>query len=146
MQHFKKIVFILLTAFCFMNTQCDEDDDYYFGNCDDVVIVDEGLYNSLSSENFTFIDAEIIDDCLSITIGASGCNGNSWSFSLVASEAIAESFPEQRYLKFQLDNKEECLAVFERTITFDLTPIQIEGSQEIILNIEGLESSLNYKY
>jgi hypothetical protein len=146
MQLIKKLLLLVVLAFCSINMQCDEDDAVYSGNCDQVVIIDEDFYNSLSSENFTFIDAEIIDDCLSITIGASGCDGNSWNFNLIDSGAIAESSPEQRYLKFQLENNEDCLAVFERSVSFDLNPIQIEGSHEIILNIEGLEPTLNYKY
>ena len=38
------------------------------------------------------------------------------------------------------------LLFFERTVSFDLTPLQIDGSNEIILHLEDLESSLNYKY
>ncbi|WP_298498084.1 hypothetical protein [uncultured Algibacter sp.] len=128
-----------------MNTQCEEDDDY-LSVCDNLVIIDESYYNTFDSGNFTFIDAEVIDNCLSVTISASGCDGNSWAYNLVDSGSIAESLPEQRYLKLELLNEEACLAVFKRTVSFDLTPIKIEGSNEIILNIEGFESSINYKY
>lgn len=143
----KKASFVIGVLFCFMNILCEDVDDLDDGGiCDSQVVVDEGLYQNLTSANFEFINAEIVDDCLNIEIGASGCDGSSWAFELVASEAIAESSPEQRFLKFQLVNEEMCLAVFESSVSFDLTPLQIDGSSEILLNIEGLASSLNYKY
>lgn len=144
---FKKISFAIGIMFCSMNVLCEDVDDVdYISFCDETTIVDNDLFENLNTVNFTFIDAEIVDNCLSLEIGASGCDGNTWGFNLVDSEAIAESSPEQRYLKFQLINDEACLAYFERIILFDLTPLQINGSNEIILHIEGFDSSLNYKY
>lgn len=144
----KKLSFAIGILFCCMNVLCEgiEEPGIDVNYCDDQVIIDESLFETLQSSNFDFVSAEIIDDCLFIDMGASGCDGNTWEFALVDSGAIAESSPEQRYLKFQLINQEACLAFLQETISFDLTPIQINGSNEIILNIEGYESSLNYKY
>ncbi|WP_418602788.1 hypothetical protein [Hwangdonia sp.] len=131
-----------------MNTQCeDENDDLYNGACDFVTIVDKSEYDNLESANFKLSNAEITGDCLTVTVSASGCSTDNWGFNLVDSGAIAESSPEQRYLKFQLINNEVCLAYFEKTISFNLKPLQIDNSvNEVILHIEGLESSLNYTY
>ncbi len=142
----KKTLFATAIMFCFMNILCEKQDDVMGINCDFVVTVDATKYNALETASFEFINAEILEDCLVIKIGASGCSGDRWGFDLVDSGAIAESSPEQRFLKFQLINDEACLAYFERTISFDLTPLQVSGSNEIILNIEGLEASLNYNY
>lgn len=143
----KKTFFLFSVMLCFLNMQCDEDDiSIDLELCDQAVVIDENAYNNLESAHFTFFDTKIIDNCLSIEITSSGCSGDSWEFKLVDSGAVAESSPEQRYLKFQLINEELCDAVFNKTVSFDLTPIQISGSNEIILNIEGLESSLNYSY
>ncbi|WP_396602094.1 hypothetical protein [Algibacter sp. R77976] len=143
----KNISFAIGIMFCSMNILCEEADDVdSVSLCDEITIVNPDLYENLNTANFTFIDAEIVDDCLRLEIGASGCDGNTWGFNLVDSGAIAESLPEQRYLRLQLINEEACLAFFEKTVSFDLSPIQIDGSNEIILHIEGLESSLNYKY
>jgi len=114
--------------------------------CDQNTIIDENMYSNLNSAHFNFVNVEIIDNCLNIEISASGCDGNNWEFNLVDSGDIVESLPEQRYLKLQLIKEELCDAVFKRTVSFDLTPIQVSGSDDIILNLEGLESSLNYKY
>ncbi len=143
----KNIFFVILVVMCFMNTQCEDDkDDFFISECDFETIINKSKYDNLETANFEFVKTEIIDDCLHIEISASGCNGDSWEFYLFDSSAIAESSPEQRYLKLQLINNEACLAVFKKTVSFDLTPLQINGSKEIILNLEGLESSLNYKY
>ncbi|GAA3603233.1 hypothetical protein Q4Q39_13880 [Flavivirga amylovorans] len=145
----KRILFVTSVVLCcFLSIQCDEDDDNIptKGICDQTTIVKKEIYDSLVSADFTFVDAEVKGDCLTIEISASGCDGNTWKFNLVDSGAVAESSPEQRYLKFQLINEEACLAVFKRIVSFDLTPLQISGSNEIILNLEGLESSLRYKY
>lgn len=142
----KKVVLFFSISLCLLNMQCDDDiivDDF---PCEFSTVVNESEYANLVSDEFTFVEANIDLDCLFIKISASGCDGNSWQFNLVDSGAVAESSPEQRFLKFALENNELCLAVFERTVSFDLKPLQIENSNEIILNIEGLESSLNYKY
>lgn len=143
----KKASFIIGIMVCLMNMQCEDEDVLIVNqNCDQVVIINETLYENLETDFFTFGDVKIIDNCLSITIGASGCSGDSWKFNLIDSGAVAESSPEQRYLKFALENNEDCLAALGGTISFDLAPLQVNGSNEIILNLEGLESSLNYKY
>lgn len=100
----------------------------------------------MESDSFSIENAEIIDDCLSLRIGASGCDGSSWHFDLVDSGAVVESFPEQRFLKLQLINNEACLAVIGRTVSFNLSSLQIEGSHEIILQIEGFGASIAYNY
>lgn len=149
MKSIRKIFLFIPLGLCFMNMQCDEGEVIDSSNeiCDETTIISQNLYENLSSANFTFGSAEIINNCLNIEIGASGCDGNTWEFKLVDSEIIAESLPEQRYLKLQLINKEACLAVFKRTASFDLRPLQIDNSvNEVILHIEGLESSLHYKY
>lgn len=146
MSSIKRLFFVLSFSLCFLNTTCD-DDDLVITDCDQTTVISENLYNSLESANFTIIDAYIIDDCLTIEIGASGCDGNTWEFNLVDSGAVAESLPEQRYLKFQLINTELCDAYFEKTIAFDVTPLRIDnGVDKVILHIEGLESSLSYSY
>lgn len=145
----KKMSFAIAIMFCSMNILCEDLDepDVSDNLCDYQVIIDEDLYGNLESSSFEFVNAEIIDDCLNIELGASGCDGATWEFKLVDSGSIAESSPEQRFLKLQLINIELCDAFFQTSISFDLKPIRIEnGINEIILNIDGLQSALNYTY
>ncbi len=147
MQIVKKILFVIPVILCFMSTTCETDDVDVSGDiCDQITEVNETKFNDLDSDQFTFVNAEIIDDCLNIEISASGCSGDSWEFNLVDSGAVAESSPEQRYLKFKLINNEDCLAVFKKTVSFDLRLLRVSGSNKIILHLDGLDTSLEYIY
>tara|TARA_B100000809_G_C15073310_1_gene506898 strand:+ start:472 stop:912 length:441 start_codon:yes stop_codon:yes gene_type:complete len=145
-----KISKIITMCFCFalllMNTQCDEDDQNNLAPCDQSVVVDSGFYDSAASNIYELNSAEVIDNCLIVNISASGCDGDSWSMVVVDSGNIAESSPEQRYLRFVLTNDEVCLAYVSQERSFDLRPIQVDGSNEIILNIEDFSESLTYTY
>ena len=140
--------FLMLYA-CFalllMNTQCDED-DFVPEPCDQVTIIDNGFFQSAESNLYTLNTVELDGDCLSIDISASGCDGNSWSMVLVDSGDVSESLPEQRSLKFIFSNTETCLAVFSQVRSFDLRPLQVEGSNEVILNIENFPEPITYSY
>ncbi|RED50352.1 hypothetical protein [Seonamhaeicola aphaedonensis] len=143
----KQMLFCTALGLLFLNTQCEEEDDLVGdANCDFATIVDASKYNNMNADDFTFINTEINGDCLELTIGASGCDGNSWEFGLIGSGAIAESFPEQRFLKLDFGNEELCLAYIERKVLFNLTPIQVEGSNKIVLHIERLNETLEYTY
>lgn len=145
MKIIKKSVFCFCLVMFLMNTQCD-DDDFIASPCDQVVIVDSGFYELAESDLYTLISAQIEDHCLAINVSASGCNSNSWSMVLVDSGNIAESSPEQRFLKFVFSNEEDCLAVFNQERSFDLSVLQIMGSNEVILNIENFPEAFVYTY
>lgn len=92
------------------------------------------------------LNVNLDGDCLTVNITTSGCDASSWVSTLIDSENIAESMPPQRYLKLTLYNNEDCLTVFEKVETFDLSVLQVEGTNEVILNIEGLPESVLYTY
>lgn len=141
----KRILIMVCCMALFMNTQCD-DDEMQASPCDQTVVVDAGFYETAETDVYEYIGSEIVDNCLTIEIAASGCDGHSWSMVLVDSGSVAESLPEQRYLKFVFGNDETCLAVFSRSRSFDLTALQVEGSNDILLNIEGFPEPLLYSY
>jgi len=144
---FKRFSFFLVITLCLTNTQCDDDDLPLPPQvCDYQVLIDAMAYDETIPLNFNFLATQVIDNCLFIEISASGCNGDSWEVELIDSAIVAESSPEQRFLKFKLINEEVCLAVFDKTYTFNLEPLQVEGSNEIILNIEGYDGSVLYSY
>ena len=144
----KYFSFFAVVLLCLTNTQCDDDDFVMIENdCGLQIIIDSNAYDNSTSSEFTFTNIEIIDDdCLFIEFSASGCDGNSWEFELIDSGAVAESSPEQRFIKFELTNNESCLAVFSRSAIFDLKPLRVEGSNEILLNINSFNESISYSY
>ncbi|WP_400077042.1 hypothetical protein [Winogradskyella sp. R77965] len=125
--------------------QCDEDDVLIETLCLEVLI-DNNAYETAESDYYTVGNVFFNENCLTLDVSSSGCDGSTWVFSLIDSENIAESMPPQRYLKLSLNNDESCLAVFTKEISFDLLPLRIEGTNEVLLNIEGFNEPILYAY
>ncbi len=138
----KGVVLIMLLA---LFNACEED-GVKASNCDSIVALDANSYQNETSDFYTIISASIQENCLQIEYSASGCSGESWKEKMVDEEVILESFPIQRNLKMILDNPEACAAVFTKTVSFDLIPIQTEDYTRIILNIDGYDEPLLYDY
>lgn len=146
---FQKLITLSLFAALFLNMQCSEDDATaaYEPQCSDVnVIVDNTEYQNAESDFYSFIGVGIDGDCLVVSFTASGCSGDTWELKLVDSEAIMESFPPQRSLRFVLVNNEACLAVFTQQREFDIRNLRVEGTDEVILNIDNFEGPITYSY
>lgn len=140
----------IIACICFplllMNTQCDDDDEMQTSDCGQPVVIDADFFESAISDEYQLVSFDITDDCFTIEVTASGCDGETWSMVLVDSGNVAESSPEQRYLKFIFSNDEACLAVFNQSRVFNLVNLRVEGSNEVVLNIEGLPEAINYMY
>ncbi len=127
---------------------CNSDDNTVPSSevCDFMVEISASEYEAATTSNYTIVDAQINQDCLIIQISSSGCDGESWVVQLFDSGAIAESFPEQRFIALDLTNEEECDAVISRTYSFELTLLRISESGEIILNLNSWEGGISYVY
>ncbi|MEY8848116.1 hypothetical protein AB9K26_04840 [Psychroserpens sp. XS_ASV72] len=145
MKCLRNLMFLVCMPLLLMNTQCD-DDDMQVSNCGQPAVIDSAFFDNAVSAEFNLVDFDLNDDCLTVEIGASGCDGSTWSLVLVDSGAVAESSPEQRFLKLVFTNDESCLAVFTQTRVFNLSNLRVEGSNQIVLHIEGLPESLDYMY
>lgn len=113
--------------------------------CDHSVIIDNVAYDSLNTETYSITAVEVYGDCLYITINSNGCDSNNWDANLIDWGAVAESSPEQRYVKLELINDEICAANFYRTFIFNMTPIQTSNN-EILINLEGWDDFIYYQY
>ena len=110
------------------------------------VIIDKEAYNNTNTIGYQITDISRDEDKLKITIGASGCDAESWIVSLIDSGDIAESNPAQRYLKLNLFNDQACLAHFTKEYEFDISSLQEENTNTILLNIEGWNELITYNY
>ena len=122
---------------------CQKEDDSI--ECDQVAVVDNDGFNNADSDNIAIISTEIIDHCLEIKFGASGCDGSTWNLILYDSGDIAESNPPQRNIRLVLENQELCDAYFERAITFDIKTLQVDGNK-VILNLQNTGDKILYEY
>ena len=131
----------ILTLFTFFN--CSETTELNLNNCNECVLINNTLFNDTKTTNYTITNVILIDDFLTITISASGCSGDSWKATLVDANQILESNPIQRNIKISLENKEACLAVFQKDFTFNIQKLK-ENQNAIILNLEGWNTQINY--
>jgi hypothetical protein len=116
-------------------------------NCDFTsVIISENNFNTIDTSNYGITDVELNNDCLIITFSSSGCGIELWEENLYSTDAFFNIFPLQRALKMELINDETCQSVFQKTVSFNLTPFQIDEQNEIPLNIEGWNEQIIYEY
>ena len=136
-----KSLILIFSIFLFLS--CDDKNDKIEPQ-NESVIINNSLYNKTITNNYTITDVKLIGNALTIKISVSGCDGNSWEAILVDANEILESFPVQRNIKLALENKEACLAVFEKEFTFDISVLK-EGFSEVNLNLKGWNTQINYK-
>ncbi|MFC6858648.1 hypothetical protein [Zunongwangia atlantica] len=132
---------------------CNSDDDKTeiiecidSDNCDECTLINNDRYNQVETDNFSILNIEVNADCLEIQFGSSGCNGENWETELISSETILETSIPQRNLRMKLSNPELCEAYITKTISFNLTNLQLENYDEIQLNIAGFDNPVQYNY
>ena len=123
--------FLLLLVATIGMTSCwnDNDNDEAQTQCDQLVLISSETFISASADPLFVHSVEIDDDCLLISFSASGCDGNTWEVELIDSDVIMESQPHQRNLRLSLLNLELCDAVISKTISFDVSELQVNGNQ-----------------
>ncbi len=153
MKRVRIIVTVGLISVLGINMQCDKDDDFIIlepiamTNCDaETVLIDAIVYEETMDSGVVIESADIMDDCLHIFINASGCDSNNWEFDLIDSGLVAESSPVQRFIKLKFINPESCLAVFTKSLTFDLFEVRVEGESQIEIQLDGFNDTLIYNY
>ena len=125
----KKLLFLIIILLYSCNTETTTVEEPCNG---DSIIVDQERFNTIDTSNYTITGVSVLNDCLTITLTSSGCNGNSWTASLIDSGLKTLSIPPQGALKLSLTNNEACLAVFERSYIFN-----INSDIPFIYSLEG---------
>jgi hypothetical protein len=141
----KKLLFIL-TLIHILSCNSEDDNSTIENNCDftSEIILEED-FNAINTSNYAIIEVELNGDCLEMRFGASGCGTDLWEENLYSTDAFYNVFLLQRDVKIELIN-DECLAVFQKTVSFDLTPFQIDGQSDLPLNITGWNEQITYVY
>jgi hypothetical protein len=112
----------------------------------DQAIVNKGLYDSVSTDNYIVNSVLIEGNIIKINISFSGCSPDSDSIKLIDSSAILESAPPRRLLKLEFLKNEACLAHFTRELQFDISNLKIGSTGELILLFEGWNNEIIYQY
>lgn len=139
---------IALSCFLLLTVSCSDDNKKIISsNCDkQAQVFSDHAFQDIITTNYAITNVVLNDDCLSITVSSSGCDGEMWDMNLISTNNFSEYFPLERQVKVELDNQEACLAVFQKTVSFDLDSFQIAGQNEVRLNIEGWNKMIIYHY
>jgi len=142
-----KKLLLFLPIILILSCNSENDNSTIENNCDftSEIIMEED-FNAINTSNYGIIEVELNGDCLGITFGSSGCGTDLWEENLYSTDAFYNVFPLQRDVKMELINDEACLAFFQKTVSFDLTPFQIDGQSDLPLNINGWNEQITYEY
>ncbi|NRB59962.1 MAG: hypothetical protein HRU50_08530 [Winogradskyella sp.] len=142
----KSFTLIVASVLYFQCLPDDTTDTPQQADCGLLTSIDAFTYENAATNPYTIISADLTEDCLAVVITAVGCDGLSWDIQLVDSAEVDESNPPQRDIKIFLVNIEACLTQVTRTAFFDVSTLQIENEDEIILNLDGFNQAINYTY
>ncbi len=144
MRHLILLLSLVLVVF----NSCSKDEETTnLPNCDSISeIITENDFNNIEVTNYSISSVSLNGDCLELTISSSGCDPELWEMEMFSTNAFYNIFPLQRAVKVKLINNQECLAVFQKTKSFNLTPFRIEGQNSVPLNIEGWNEQIIYEY
>ena len=142
-----KKLLLFLPIILILSCNSEGDNSTIENNCDftSEIILEED-FNAINTSNYGIIEVELNGDCLGITFGSSGCGTDLWEENLYSTDTFYNVFPLQRDVKMELINDETCLAFFQKTVSFDLTPFQIDGQSDLPLNINGWNEQITYGY
>jgi len=142
--------FVLMLFLVLSFVSCDFLDDHIknpvISNCDEKAVLDQVAFPQVNTINYGITNVVLNDDCLEITLSSSGCDPNNWDMNLIGVASTTNIFPPLFHAKVELINNEECLAVFQKTVSFDLTPFQMAGQNTVQIDIDGWNTNIMYQY
>lgn len=106
--------------------------------CGDSLIINQALFQQDSQDTFAILDATLSGDCLTVKIGASGCDAANWQIVLVTDGLETTSIPPSRLLSLKLTTNETCEAYFTPDYSFDLGT----ENQTVIYGLEDWPNKL----
>lgn len=113
--------------------------------CDaSVKFITDSEFNEINEFQPTISSVNLNGDCLEITAGGSGCDPEPWIMNLNGKNEQSNS--SQKDVIVELITNQDCLTVFTKTKSFDLSSLRKDGQNEITINLIGWEEPINYTY
>lgn len=144
-----KKVFLLMFLTGIFFTSCHYLDDVahpVISNCDKDAIFDGDRYQQVSTANYQVDNVVLNGDCLEVTITSSACLPEHLEMNLIATGSLATVYPPLVMAKIELTIHSLCTVIQQRTVSFDLTPLQMSGANQIQLSILDWNTPILYQY
>jgi hypothetical protein len=140
-----KRILTLFVLILILLSSCAED-DVIESTCDKDAIISYDFYRTASFDPVRIQSIIQNGDCLEIEYSASGCSGHSWEVALIDQGSVMESSPPQRNVRFSFENQELCEALITKETAFDISTLQVKGTNQVYLNFPELEARVLYTY
>ena len=142
-------VFLMLFIGMFF-VSCDFMDDYIKKPiktiCDKKTIFDGDRYQLVSTANYQVDNVVLNEDCLEVTITSSACLPEHLEMNLIATGSSAAVYPPLVTAKIELKIHSSCTVIQQKTVSFDVTPLQMSGTDKIQISIDGWNTPIIYQY
>ena len=137
---------IVLTFLPFLLLGCKKSETPIVTDCDQIGVVDDARMRTAPRDDFSFVSAEIVDDCLEVIVQyGGGCGGA--TFELIAGDDVTDGVPPQRLMLISFEDKDDCEAWITDTLSFDITALQVDISNEVALTLDGImRTPILYSY
>lgn len=106
---------------------------------------EQTAFKDTQEDDFIFRNVTIAAHCLSIKIAFGGGCGEV-SAELITDGSVEKSLPPQRYLMLAFTDNDPCEALREEQYDFDLSRLQVAGSDAVILRLKGWDAKIRYDY
>ena len=137
-----KILVSILSGL-FSLTSCGDNDSENI-ICENTII-DNQQYTNSQSDSYSLISLSDYKGCLKVSIRyGGGCE--EVSAKLIDSEEIFESNPVQRNLKIVFSDTDECEALIEKNLYFDVSNLQVDNENMVLLNFQSSDLTYRYEY
>ncbi len=125
---------------------CDKTDLPLTEECSEEIIIDTDY--AAVSDDFTFVDVSIDGNCFKATVRyGGGCNEEEVAFSLLASTgAFPVTLPPMLGMKLVLEDNDSCEALVTREVSFDLSPLEDAGFNNLNVSLENWNDVLQYQF
>lgn len=141
----KKLILTLFILGFFLGCTEDDNNEPNNSNCDQEIIINDSLFSNAPNDDFDFVNVEINGDCLEITIRYGGGCGDV-ELKLIAPEVFIYTNPPQKDIRLSFKDDDDCKALIQKKISFDLTPIRTIIVNKVLLNLTGWNDQLIYNY
>lgn len=138
-----KTLSYLFIPIMLFSCSCDDDQSI---SCERSIEIDETAYETAPDWQVTIIESEIVDDCLHLKFGASGCSDKGWNVRLIDADVILKSLPVQRNIRLSVTGTGLCDAYITKEMTFDLSQTQLQTENTINFNLKNSEEVIEYHY
>lgn len=110
------------------------------------VIIDEGFVPPRENGAFNVESMDIVDAKLTLSVSYSGgCEEH--EFNLYSPNQYAKSYPPQLSLFLQhIDNGDNCRARIYKDLIFDISGVEYDGTNTLIIKVNNTKETIEYKY